>query len=214
MPLHSRPNNDVRLFASLTAKPWEVQGVIADPSDGDGVFLPPVYLGLKIFLAVATVIFSLVIVTYAGRMELGDWRPLQEPWLLFPNTAVLILSSIALHWAVVSARRGDRDGLRLGLRAGGALALIFLVGQLAAWQQLIALGYFASSNPANAFFYLITGLHGVHLLGGLVAWVKTMGRLRRGDEIARLGASAELCAIYWHFLLAVWLILFGLMLFT
>ena len=79
---------------------------------------------------------------------------------------------------------------------------------------MIALGYFASSNPANAFFYLITGLHGLHLLGGLVAWGRTMSRLGRGDEIARLGASAELCAIYWHFLLAVWLVLFGLMLFT
>ena len=204
----------MNLFASLTAKPWEVQGVIADPSDGDGVFLPPAYLGLKVFLAVATVVFSLLIVMYAGRMEFSDWRPLQEPWLLWPNTAVLILSSIALHWAVVSARRGDGDALRLGLLAGGALAAVFLVGQLAAWRQLIALGSFASSNPANAFFYLITGLHGLHLLGGLVAWARTMGKLRRGVEIARLGASAELCAIYWHFLLAVWLILFGLMLFT
>ncbi len=188
--------------------------MIADPSDGDGVFLPPAYLGLKVFLAVATVLFSLLIVTYAERMDVSDWRPLQEPWLLWPNTAVLILSSIALHWAVVNGRRGNSDTLRLGLIVGGALAVVFLIGQLAAWRQLIALGYFASSNPANAFFYLITGLHGLHLLGGLVAWVRTMGKLRRGDEIAVLGASVELCAIYWHFLLAVWLILFCLMLFT
>ncbi len=204
----------MKLFESLTVKPWEVEGEIADPSDGDGVFLPPAYLGLKVFLAVATVIFSLLIATYAGRMGLGDWRPLQEPWLLWPNTAVLILSSIALLWAVVSARRGDTEGLRRGLLAGGALAAVFLVGQLAAWRQLIELGYFASSNPANAFFYLITGLHGLHLLGGLVAWFRTMGKLGRGVELARVGASAELCAIYWHFLLAVWLILFCLMLFT
>ncbi len=204
----------MNLFASLTEKPWEVQGVIADPSDGDGEFLPPAYLGLKVFLAVATVVFSLLMVSYADRMELPDWRPLQEPWLLWPNTAVLILSSIALYWAVVSARRHDGNGLRLGLLAGGALAVVFLVGQLVAWRQLIALGYFASSNPANAFFYLLTGLHGLHLLGGLVAWGRTMGKLRRGVEIARVGASVELCAIYWHFLLAVWLILFGLMLFT
>ena len=204
----------MNLFASLSAKPWQVQGVIADPSDGDGEFRPPAYLGLKVFLAVVTIIFSLLIVAYSERMDMGDWRPLREPWLLWPNTAVLILSSIALYWAVVSARLGDRDGLRLGLRAGGALAAVFLVGQLAAWRELIALGYFASSNPANAFFYLITGLHGLHLLGGLIAWGRTMTKLGRGDEIARLGASAELCAIYWHFLLAVWLILFGLMLFT
>ena len=204
----------MNLFKALTEKPWEVQGEIADPGAGEGEVLPPAYLGLKVFLAVVTVVFSLLIATYAGRMGLGDWRPLHEPWLLWPNTAVLILSSIALHWAVVNARRGDTDGLRLGLLAGGALAAVFLIGQLAAWRQLIALGYYASSNPANAFFYLITGMHGLHLLGGLVAWGRAMAKLRRGYEIARLGASVELCAIYWHFLLAVWLIVFALMLFT
>ncbi len=206
----------MNLLAALTDKPWEVRGEITDPGVGvgDGEVLPPAYLGLKVFLAVATVVFSLLVVTYAGRMGLGDWRPLHEPWLLWPNTFVLILSSIALHWAVVNARRGTTDGLRLGLLAGGVLAVIFLIGQLAAWRQLIALGYFASSNPANAFFYLITGMHGLHLLGGLVAWVRTMAKLRRGYGIARIGASVELCAIYWHFMLAVWLIVFSLMLFT
>ncbi len=204
----------MNLFAALTEKSWEVDGEIVDPGVGDGEVLPPAYLGLKVFLAVVTVVFSLLIVTYAGRMGLGDWRPLHEPWLLWPNTVVLILSSFALHWAVVNARRGNADGLRLGLLAGGALAAIFLVGQLAAWRQLLALGYYASTNPANAFFYLITGLHGLHLLGGLVAWGRTMAKVRRGYGIARLGVSVELCAIYWHFLLAVWLIVFALMLFT
>ena len=203
----------MNLFAALTEKPWEVQGEIADPGD-DGVVQHPSYLGLKVFLAVATMVFALLIATYFGRMELGDWRPLQEPLLLWLNTGVLILSSIALHWAVLNARRGDMEGLRQGLLTGGALAAIFLVGQLAAWQQLVAQGAYVSSNPANAFFYLITGLHGVHLLGGLVAWFRTMGKLKRGVEIAQLGRSVELCAIYWHFLLAVWLILFSLMLFT
>ena len=204
----------MNLFAAITEKPWLVEGEIADPGDDYGEVLPPAYLGLKVFLAVATVVFSLMIVTYAGRMTLGDWRPLHEPWLLWPNTAVLILSSIALHWAVVNARRGNGDGLRLGLVAGGVLAVIFLVGQLIVWRQLMGLGYFASSNPANAFFFLITGLHGLHLLGGLIAWFRTMGKIKRGVELARVAVSAELCAIYWHFLLALWLILFGLMLFT
>ena len=81
----------MKLFASLTEKPWEVEGVIADPSDGDGVFLPPAYLGLKVFLAVATVVFSLLFVTYTGRMELGDWRPLQEPWMTPPPGGKMVL---------------------------------------------------------------------------------------------------------------------------
>ncbi|MFP6742890.1 MAG: cytochrome c oxidase subunit 3, partial [Alphaproteobacteria bacterium] len=185
-----------------------------DPGYEGEEILPPPYLGLKIFLGVATVVFSLMIVSYADRMLVPDWHSLHEPWLLWPNTVVLLLSSLALHWAVLGARRGDADQIRRGLIAGGVLAAVFLIGQLAAWQQLIELGYYASSNPANAFFYMLTGLHGLHLFGGLVAWFRTMGKLRRGDDIERVGVSTELCAIYWHFLLALWLVIFCLMLFT
>ena len=137
-----------------------------------------------------------------------------EPWLLWPNTAVLILSSVALQWARVSARSGRIDRVRLGLLAGGVFAVIFLAGQLWTWRELAALGYYAASNPANAFYYLITALHGVHLLGGLVAWGWTANRVRRGLDANQVSLSVELCAVYWHFLLLVWLVLFGLMLLT
>ena len=102
-------------------------------------------------------------------MQVADWAQLPAPKLLWLNTGVLILSSVALQWAQVAARRGQMDGVRAGLLAGGVSALTFLVGQLLAWQQLVAAGYFLAANPANAFFYLITGVHGLHLLGGLVA---------------------------------------------
>ena len=176
--------------------------------------MPTVKLGLGVFLAVATVVFSLSVVVYLDRMTFADWRPLPEPWLLWPNTAILILSSVALQWARVAANRGRIDGVRAGLLAGGGFAFAFLAGQLLAWQQLAALGYFAATNPANAFFYLLTALHGLHLLGGLVAWGRTTAKMWRGFEVAELRLSVELCAVYWHFLLLVWLVLFGLLLFT
>ena len=83
-----------------------------------------------------------------------------------------------------------------------------------AWQQLIDLGYFAATNPANAFFFVITALHALHLLGGLVAWGRTMAKVRRGLEVTEVRMSVELCAVYWHFLLVVWLVMFCLFLFT
>jgi len=79
---------------------------------------------------------------------------------------------------------------------------------------MIGLGYFAATNPANAFFFLVTALHAVHLLGGLVAWVRTSAKLRRGDALDKVRLSVELCTIYWHFLLIIWLLLFVLLLFT
>jgi len=171
--------------------------------------LPAAKLGLWVFMGVVTVLFTIIVSTYVTRMGFADWRPLPEPRLLWLNTGVLILSSAAMQWAQVAARRGRIASLRVGLLAGGVFAWAFLAGQLWAWQQLGVSGYFLAGNPANTFFYLITALHGLHLVGGLVAWGKTTVKVWRGLEV-RL--SVDLCTVYWHFLLVVWLGLFVLML--
>lgn len=205
------------LFQQITEKPWVASDhKVVDLRDHKAFFLPSATLGLRVLLAAITVLFSLLLVAYHDRMMMGgDWRALPDPWLLWPNTVVLIVSSISLQWASLSARRGEIRGVRRGLLAAGISAFLFLVGQLLAWQQLVDLGYFVATNPANAFFYLLTALHGLHLLGGLVAWSWTSDRVwRRDAEVDRLRLSVDLCAVYWHFLLVVWLILFGLMLLT
>ncbi len=202
------------IFRALMDKPWIEEGVIDDVHGFELESLPTAKLGLRVFLAVATVVFSLTVVTYADRMLAADWRALPEPVVLWLNTALLIASSIALQWARVSGERGQDDKVRLGLLLGGGFAFAFLVGQFMAWQQLVDLGYFAATNPANAFFFLVTALHAVHLLGGLVAWVRTWSKVRRGVAREKVQLSVELCAVYWHFLLLIWLLLFGLLLFT
>jgi cytochrome c oxidase subunit 3 len=205
----------VGFFQQLTEKPWVAgNGTIVDLHDRRAFFLPTATLALRMFLAVATVLFSLLIIAYSDRMVVEGWRPLPEPWLLWLNTAILIASSAGMQWAAVSARRGEIDGVRVGLLGGGVFAFAFLVGQLLVWQELVDLGYFVASNPANAFFYLITAIHGVHLLGGLVAWGLTSEKVWGGIGVVQVRLSVELCAVYWHFLLLVWLILFCLLLFT
>lgn len=171
-------------------------------------------LGLRVLLAVVTVFFSLIVIAYGDRMAVSDWRPFPEPLLLWVNTLVLVCSSLAWYWACINVRRGDLEGVKTGLLVGGGLAVVFLTGQYWAWRQMIALGYYADSNPANAFFYLVTAVHGLHLLGGLVAWGRTVSKVWRSDNLAKVRMSVELCAVYWHFLLAVWLVLFGLLLFS
>jgi cytochrome c oxidase subunit 3 len=206
----------VGFFQQITEKPWVAgHSRIVDLHDRKAFFLPSATLGLRLLLAAITVLFSLLVVAYHDRMMLGDWRALPDPWLLWPNTVVLMVSSIGLQWASLSARRREIRGIRRGLLIGGLSAFLFLVGQLVAWQQLVELGYFAATNPANAFFYLLTALHGLHLLGGLVAWSWTSDRVwRRDAEVDRLRLSVDLCAVYWHFLLVVWLVLFALLLLT
>ncbi|MGH6812041.1 MAG: cytochrome c oxidase subunit 3 [Methylocella sp.] len=195
----------------LTAKPWLEAGPIGDTGASS---LPAAKIGLAVFLAVVGSLFALLISAYLMRMEIGEWKPAPVPKLLWLNTGVLILSSGALQWAQVAARRGRMDGVRAALLAGGVFALAFLAGQLVAWRQLDAAGYYLTTNPAAAFFYLVTGVHGLHILGGLVALGRTMDKAWGGFKLDQLRLSVELCATYWHFLLFVWLVLFGLLLLT
>jgi len=195
----------------LAAKPWLEEGVTADLRENSTSSLPPAKIGLGVFLAVAGSLFALFISAYSMRMNMADWRALPVPRLLWFNTGVLVLSSVALQWAHVAARRNDMEGVIVGLCAGGASAITFLVGQLLAWQQLSVAGYFVASNPANSFFYMITAAHGLHLMGGLVALGRTTAKVWRGAEMTKVRLSVELCAIYWNFLLLIWLVLLGLL---
>ncbi len=157
-------------------------------------------------------VFGLFMVAYQMRIELTtDWVPLPKPAVLWLNTIVLALASAAFEYTKSQARQMKPAGIRHGLLLSGLLTSGFLAGQLGAWNELEAAGYYLSGNPANSFFYLLTGLHGLHLLGGLLVWAKATWRAYTGYEVA---LSVELCATYWHFLLLVWVVMFGLLLST
>ena len=174
--------------------------------------------GLRILMAVITSLFFLFIVSFLIRSQISDWehlsapwKPLAKPWALWINTGSLVLASIFLQWSRVSARREQTRRAVEALVLAGLFSLLFIGGQLKLWQQLMALGYYVSTNPANSFFYLLTGLHALHLAGGLVAWCKTVVKAWRGVSIEQLSSSIELCAMYWHYLLGLWLVLLALL---
>lgn len=208
----------------LTGRPWEAQGT-DDGRDVAWIRANPASarVGLWVFLAVATSFFALFITAYFMRMsphlvqgvDLRDWRPVAEPRILWVNTLLLVLGSGAMQFARTALRGEKFERAGQGLLAGGVFATAFLVGQGLAWGQLQAAGHYATGNPANAFFYVLTVLHALHLAGGLFVWGRAVTRISRGS--AGFGAvrlSVELCAVYWHYLLAVWVVLFGLLLAT
>jgi cytochrome c oxidase subunit 3 len=212
----------VGIVRSLTEKPWLTPGLdpSAEPGAGGARVLPATAVGLRVYFGVATVMFMLIAAVLHMRMgdsglstgQQPDWKPMYWPPLLWFNTGVLLLSSVAWRWAQVAGRRGQMGGLRAGLVAGGVLAFVFLAGQLVVWRQLEDAGCGLTATTMGAFFYLITGLHGLHLLGGLTVWGRTTLRVLGGSQAAEVGQSVDLCAIYWHFLLLVWLVMFGLLL--
>ena len=203
-------------FKLISQKPWEAsQAVLDDQHDGKTLALSKAKLGVRTIMVVSTIIFSLLVISYSDRMLIHDWINLSEPWLLWVNTIILILTSIVFHRTKVLVENNEFEKTKNSLLVVGFLTFAFITGQLLVWQHFVNLGQYASTNPANAFFYVLTALHGIHILGGLYFWAKvTTNLFKRDYNISKIKQNTELCVIYWHFLLIVWLVLFGLMLAT
>jgi len=159
--------------------------------------------GLWLFLGTASMLFIGFTSAYILRRASGDWRPLSAPPILWLNTAVLFLSSATLEGARRRLRGWDIPAAQAWLAFTGILGVSFVVGQVLAWRSLAASGVFLSSNPHSSFFYLLTGVHVAHLLGGLVWFMADFVRIRRlaftpGEDGLRLFAT------YWHFLAVLW----------
>jgi len=195
----------------ITNKPWIKKGIIGPLKPVGAFAVPAEKVALSFFLVVVGVVFSLFTISYFIRMELPDWTPLVDPSFLWFNTGLLVISSVLFQWTRNTLKTDSARYLRLSFLGAGLFAIAFIAGQLLVWQSLQNSGFYLASNPANSFYYLMTGLHALHLLGGLWVWSKTSIRLLWGAEPRKIKLSVELCTIYWHFLLLVWLVLFGIL---
>ena len=195
----------------LTAKPWENR---EQPGDVGAIHAAPARIGLWIFMAVVTSLFSLLLSAYSMRMHQSvGWCHLTIPRILWLNTGVLLAASVAMQLASNAVGSGKRVIVKWALCAGGVLTIAFLAGQMLAWQAVGPSLYYIQGSPAIAFFYVLTIAHGLHLIGGLYVLGRASLRFAGGAKPVDLRQSLSLCAIYWHFLLLVWLAVFGLLLF-
>ena len=184
----------------LLSKPWLETGVVAARPETTG--LPTPKIALVVGLAVIGALFALFASAAFMRMEFDDWRPVPLPSIIWLNTALLLLASVALRTALAAKARRDGPSLRLALVTATVATLAFLLGQATAWAALVSTGVLITTNPAHSFFYLLTGLHALHILAGLAAtaWAASVALRRTGPSRLAL----ELCATYADFLLLVW----------
>ncbi len=176
---------------------------------------------LWLFILVASTLFALFLVAYIMRMRSADWSQFVLPWQLQLSTGLLIAASLCLQLAGNMAAASKLTQARTLLWTGGTCALAFLAVQYWAWQVLLALGITGTGNPAASFFYLLTAMHALHVIAGLLCWVLVLRFVLPASSIAALPTAAtgtdlaactwriQLCARYWHFLLLLWLVLYA-----
>jgi cytochrome c oxidase subunit 3 len=168
----------------------------------------PGSIGLWVFMGVVTSLFSLFIVAYGMRMDSSDWHPIALPWQVWLSTALLGTGCIAMAVAAAAARTGQMPRAFSAMRWGGLAAFAFVASQLWSWQALYTEHVVPAGNPAGSFFYMLTALHGLHVVGGLIAWNVAWFATHQG---VGAGWRVRLCARYWHFLLAIWIVLLAVL---
>jgi cytochrome c oxidase subunit 3 len=148
--------------------------------------------------------------TFLVRKMGSDWVPVQLPFMVWINTMVLLASSGTMELARRKQAAADLKAFRTFWRVTTALGVLFLIGQVVAWRELVAKGFYVSTNPASSFFYIFTAAHGVHLLGGVGALLYVL--LRNFDRTnLTQSVAAEVTSHYWHFMDGLWLFLLALL---
>jgi cytochrome c oxidase subunit 3 len=172
-------------------------------------------LGMWVFLATLTVLFLAAIVGYlVVRLKATDWPPPGMPRLpagLWLATVALILGSATIHRAYRAIRVGERSASTRWLAATLVLAFAFLFVQSWNWWGLIRLRLTAASNLYAFTFFMLTGLHAAHVIGGVVLIAVVLARSMQGRYGSGRYAGVTYAAMYWHFLDAIWLLLFAVL---
>jgi cytochrome c oxidase subunit III len=147
-----------------------------------------------------------------------DWFPLPLPALLFFNTGLLLISSVTMELARRQVARSTtptraasipnvfagREGTILWLALTAVLGLSFLKGQWTVWREMEASGFYVASSPSSSFVYLLTGTHGVHLLGGIFALLAAGATVLFRRPAESRVVVLDVTAWYWHFMTLLW----------
>jgi cytochrome c oxidase subunit 3 len=173
-------------------------------------------IGMWIALASILMLFTALTSAYIVRAGTGnDWRPIAMPRMLWASTAVILLSSVTISVALRALKRKDHPAYKRWLLLTVVLGLGFLATQLLAWRQLVAQRVYVASNPHSSFFYLLTAVHGAHLLGGIFGLdyllLRSWRKAGSAKSEVRREAAASAVALYWHFMDGLWIFLFLLL---
>jgi cytochrome c oxidase subunit 3 len=168
----------------------------------------PKKFALWLFIVTVIMVFAALTSAYIVRQSDGNWLVFELPSLFLVTTGIILASSATMHWTYMSVKKNNLETAKLAITITLVLGIGFLAGQFMAWGQLVDSKIHLVGNPSGSFVYIISGLHGLHIVGGIVflaiVLVSIFGLKVHSNNLLRV----EMCATYWHFLDALWLYLF------
>jgi len=183
-------------------------------SGGSGSSFPisTAHVGTYILLTAIIMLFAGLSSAYIVLRGVPTWQNITLPRLVWGNTLILLASSIAAEFARSAVRKDQQRVFKQWLGVSGLLGLVFLAGQFLAWRQLVAAGVYLSTTIHSSFFYLLTGVHAVHLAGGLIGLAIVIQRALANRLTSGNHEALKVWALYWHFMDVVWIYCFLLLL--
>lgn len=168
----------------------------------------PKKFAMWLFIVSVFMVFAGLTSAYIVKQAEGNWLIFELPQLFWINTGIILVSSATMHWAYMAARRDNLEMAKLAISITTILGVAFLVGQFMAWGDLVANKIYLVGNTSGSFVYLLSGLHGLHIVGGVVYLLIILVAVFRYKIHSKNLVPIEMCATYWHFLDVLWLYLF------
>ena len=168
----------------------------------------PKKFGMWLFMASVMMMFMSLTSAYIVRQAEGNWVFFELPSLFYITSVIIVASSITMQWAFFAAKKDQAKTVRILLLVSSVFGLLFLVGQFFGWKQLVANSIYLVGNPSGSFLYILTGLHGLHIISAIIFLLIMLNASFKGKVHSQDMTKMEMCTTYWHFLGGLWLYLF------
>lgn len=168
----------------------------------------PQKFALWLFIVSVMMMFAALTSAYIVKQADNNWLLFDMPDAFVYTSIVIVLSSVTMHWAYLSAKKDNISQAKAAVLSTFVLGIIFLIGQYLSWSELVEMDVYFVGNPAGSFIYVLTGLHGLHLISALIfLFIVFIAVFRYKVHSKRLN-RIEMCTTYWHFLGGLWLYLY------
>lgn len=168
----------------------------------------PKKFAMWLFIISVVMIFASLTSAYVVKRAEGNWLIVDFPSLFNVTSVIIVLSSVSMQLSYYWAKKNNLLGIRAGLVVTMVLALVFVIGQYMSWSELVAQDVYFVGNAAGSFIYIFTGLHALHLIGGVVFLAIVLVNAFKYKVHSKSMVQIEMCATYWHFLGGLWLYLY------